>query len=163
MQPDARVCPHCQRTQSRFDTRDPRMMLVSLVVVFLVLVAGQPYFARTFDPFGSASAVIAKGLVVIVEPSFSVLPAGTGSCETGKVVVVGKIRNNSTQGIRDLQIVANFYSGDHRLIDVVTEWIWRITIPAGGELGFRATATPKAAPSEYSTFDVKVVGGRALD
>lgn len=91
------------------------------------------------------------------------VPGTPSSCYTKKVVIVGRLRNTSSHGVKGPKVIVSFYNSSHNLVDVVTESIWQTVIPASGEISFRATSTPTAKATEYVTFDIKVTGGRDLD
>ena len=163
MQADARVCPHCQRTQTRLDVRDPRTGLVLVVLVLAVIFGIQHYFEKEFKAHTGSSSPIARGAVVVLEPSFAFVPGTSSSCDMQELVIIGRLRNTSSHGVKDPKIIVSFYNSSHRLVDVVSESNLQTTIGAGGEVGFRATSKPTAMATEYVTFDIKVVGGSDLE
>ncbi|MDX2418293.1 MAG: FxLYD domain-containing protein [Xanthomonadales bacterium] len=163
MQPDARVCPNCQRTQSRLDARDPRTGLVLMVLLLAAVFGAQHFFKPSFDSLDGFSTAVANGAVVVSESSFAFVPDTPNSCDSQKVVIVGKLHNTSSHGVKGLEVIVSFYNSSHHLVDVVTESIWQTVIPANGEVSFRAASTPTAKAAEYITFDIKVTGGRDLD
>lgn len=165
MKPDARVCPHCQRTQSRLDTRDPRTAIVIFVVpavlIIGALLVGQHYFRNAIGSIDATSTAVTNGAVVVSETSFSFVPSSCGPQQ--QLVFIGKLHNASSHRVKDPKVIVSFYDSSHHLVDVVTESNWQTIIAAGGEMSFRATSTPKAKPTDYVSFDTQVVGGRDLD
>ncbi|MEO1201056.1 MAG: FxLYD domain-containing protein [Pseudomonadota bacterium] len=116
-------------------------LVARIIAVLLVLATGTTY---------AQSAELAR----IVNDRFGVQVQESGAF----IFVIGEIENHSDYALDTMILEARFYDADGELIDVSTDRLYGITLPPGERVGFRLQSFALAAPEEYVSHDVRMLG-----
>ncbi len=70
------------------------------------------------------------------------------------VAVLGLLRNDGDVDWTDVQIEAQFFDADGRLVDTATEFFHRGHVLAGREVAFRVGLASEHPPEDYASYAV---------
>ena len=120
---------------------------ISLVFVALMSLSLSVFAARWQPiPFDPAS-------VSIVDASLAY------SQDNGSPVVttIGTIKNSSESLIEDIVVEVKYFDGEKKLIDVITQPIYGLVVPASQEVAFRVRDVADKPKAAYVSNSVRVV------
>jgi hypothetical protein len=73
------------------------------------------------------------------------------------VVLLGRLKNDSDIGWRNVKLLGEFYDGEGNLVDVSHRGGLMYHVPAGGEVGFKISREREFPEARYATARVKVL------
>jgi ATP-dependent Zn protease len=77
------------------------------------------------------------------------------------VTVIGELKNTTNQKIDDLVIEAKLTNSSGKVIDVISEPVYGLVVPAGQQVAFRLQTTAAADQASYSGVIARVVSGES--
>jgi ATP-dependent Zn protease len=77
------------------------------------------------------------------------------------VTVIGELRNTTNEKINDLVIEAKLTNSSGIVIDVISEPVYGLVVPAGQQVAFRLQTTAAADQGSYSGVKARVVSGES--
>lgn len=77
------------------------------------------------------------------------------------VSVIGELRNTTNNKIDELVIEAKLTNSKGKVIDVISEPVYGLVVPAGQQVAFRLQAPAAADQSSYSGVTVRVISGNS--
>jgi ATP-dependent Zn protease len=96
-------------------------------------------------------------LVQVLQPSF------TTSKTDGPVfvTVIGTFKNTSSNKVENLVVEAKLTDAQGKVIDVLSQPVYGVAVPAGQEVAFRVQGQAAAAQASYSGVQVRVSSGES--
>lgn len=99
----------------------------------------------------------AAASVQVVEPS--VTAAQRDGCVL--LTVLGSVKNNGGERVESLLVEAKLKDASGKTIDVISQPVHGLVVPAGQQVAFRLLAPAAAAPAMYAGVEARVVSAEA--
>lgn len=146
----AKACPHCRRLQPKWKKFSDMMTLLFLVIPMSLLFGG---VVSLKEVFGSGRDFELFRSQIVVETSHMHF----GQATNGNFVsVIGTLRNNSPYAWKEIQLEAQYYDKDGRMIDTRSESRFGDVLPSGATQAFRLRAPADKPEPAYVSHKVFV-------
>ncbi len=146
---DAKRCPRCQTDQQLYIRIIRHPVTGTLVSVSIALL----FLSWFFNTRLSNNAIYDPGLLLSL--SNTKLTFYGNSCGK-KLSVIGTITNSGEDPLTDIVFDAEFYDENGSLIDVVSDTLLDLVIPAGASKSFRINDWSGANENLYASHAVKI-------
>lgn len=146
----ARVCPYCRRLQPKWKRLCELMAFLPVLLLAFLFVGGSIWLGRIFSPGTDFEPFRDQ---IVVEGS----NMHFGQATNGNFIsAIGTLRNNSPYAWKEIQLEAQYYDNDGRLIDTRTESRYGNVLPPGASQGFRLRTPADKPQSTYASHKVFV-------
>lgn len=150
----AKKCPYCQYFQKTFAILwfHPAVWAVILLLVFVGIA---DYFAGTMFHRGESYAKHV-GQVSVLEPKMQF-----GENQHGPtVIILGKARNDSPLGWKEVVFHVDFFDADGNLVDMTQEKKYSYIIPAGKTQSFKVSFQRQFPAEKYVKYEISIISAQ---
>ncbi|HYV36955.1 MAG TPA: FxLYD domain-containing protein [Gemmataceae bacterium] len=147
----AKVCPHCRHWQKKWSLGNPRIMAAAGTILLILYSVGMAVFLeQLLGPRRDFAEY--RDQIVVISSSMNV-----SQTEKGRYVsVVGLLTNRSDFTWKEVQLEADYFDKNGKLIDTGLERSFEAVLLSHGEAGFRIRTLADKPESSYVTHKVLV-------
>src|SRR4030042_2870215 len=158
---DAKKCPVCRGIQNRFFSPIIPIVLLNILIAILI---GMALWAIC-DICSDVSAVCGisdaessynNGLVI----TESELKFGKDKCDKDAVIIIGKIKNDSSANWHRVNFETRCFDPDDKLTDTAQESNYDFMVPARQEIPFKVSFTRQLPEDQYLRHEIRVIDAR---